>query len=64
MQIKTRCIGTRLTPEIEELLQKVVQAQGLTPSEFLRQLVLEKLEELSLISTKIEKIKEQVRNGH
>jgi len=63
MQTKTRCVGTRLTPEIEQLLEKVVEAQGLTPSEFLRQLVLQKLQELSLITTKIEKIKEQVRNG-
>ena len=59
---KTICVSTKLTPHIRDLLQKVCEAQGLSESEYLRQLVVQELTRLSLISTHIEKIKEEIRN--
>lgn len=50
--------GTKLTPEIRELFHKVCEAEGLSESELLRQLVLQKLVSLGLINSRIEKIRE------
>lgn len=62
-QIKKEVLGTRLTTEILELVEQIAKIQGLKPSEYLRNLILEDLEKRSLISTKIENLKENIRNG-
>jgi len=58
---KIVCVGTKVTPHIRELLQKVCEIQGLSESEFLRQLIIQELTRLSLITTQIEKIKEEMK---
>ena len=60
---KEAVIGTRLTIEIQKLVEQIAKIQGLKPSEYLRNLILEDLEKRSLISTKIENLKENMRNG-
>ena len=61
---KSIVVGTRLAPTIKDLLRKVAEVQGISESEYIRQLVLRELQRLSLISTKIEKIKQEVaENG-
>jgi uncharacterized small protein (DUF1192 family) len=56
------CVSTRLTPKIKELVSKICETKGMTESEFLRQLVIAELTRLSLITTEIEKLKEELRN--
>lgn len=42
--LRSKMLGTRVTEEIYALLEQLVQAQGLTVSEYLRQLIIRDLE--------------------
>ena len=59
---KETVLATRLTAEIRGLAQEIAQIKGLKPSEYLRNLVLEDLERRSLISAKVENLKETLKN--
>ena len=61
--IKEAVLATRLTAEIQKLVEQLAQIQGLTPSEYLRNLILEDLEKRSLISAKIDNLKETLKNN-
>ena len=61
--LKEAVLATRLTVEIQKLVEQLAQIQGLTPSEYLRNLILEDLEKRSLISAKIDNLKETLKNN-
>jgi glycerol-3-phosphate responsive antiterminator len=61
--LKESVLATRVTLEIEKLVGEVAIVQGLNSSEYLRKLILEDLEKRSLISTRLERLKEGIRNG-
>ena len=46
-------VGVKIPKEIEELLEEYCRILGISKSEFIRQLIIKKLEESSLLSTKI-----------
>jgi len=56
--------ATHLSRDIRRLVDEVAKAQGLTVSEYLRRLIIDDLERRSLISSRIEKIKEEIKNGN
>lgn len=58
--IKSKTLGCRVTPEIYDIFQRIAQAQGITAGEYLRQLILNELARLSILSSRISKIKEVV----
>ena len=60
---KEYVLGTRLTEAIQNLVLEIASIQGLKPSEYMRNLILEDLERRSLITTKIENLKEEIRNS-
>jgi len=62
-KMKDAIIATRLTTEISKIANEVASAQGLNSSEYLRKLIIEDLEKRSLISTRLECLKEEIRNG-
>ena len=55
-------VFTRVTVEIRNLVEKVAEAQGLTISEYVRSLIIKDLEEKNIISTKLQKLKEEIRS--
>lgn len=61
--IKKAVLATRLTIEIQKLVEQISQIQGLKPSEYLRNLILEDLERRSLISAQVDNLKETLKNG-
>jgi hypothetical protein len=63
-KMKESVMATRVTVEIQRLVDEVATVQGLNPSEYLRKLIVEDLENRSLISTKLESLKEEIRNSH
>ena len=56
-------IGFRVSEDLRRILDKISQEMGLTVSEYMRKLVLDDLERRSIITTKIDLIKEEIRNG-
>lgn len=50
-------LGTRVTSDIYVILEQLAQVQGITISEYLRQLILKELERLSFVSTRIQQVK-------
>ncbi|MEM3647836.1 MAG: hypothetical protein QW341_03615 [Candidatus Bathyarchaeia archaeon] len=58
--IKSKTLGCRVTPEIYDIFQRIAQAQGITAGKYLRQLILNELARLSILSSRISKIKEVV----
>jgi len=58
---KTVVVATKLTPEIASILTKLAEAQGLTESEYIRSLLLREMEKLSLLSTRVEKLKQTMK---
>ncbi|MEM0253241.1 MAG: ribbon-helix-helix protein, CopG family [Candidatus Bathyarchaeia archaeon] len=60
---RAKMLGTRVTSDIHAILEQLAQAQGLTISEYLRQLILKELERLSFVSTRIQQVKETIQNG-
>lgn len=60
---KGSVLATRLTPEIMRLVVEIATIQGLNSSEYLRALIINDLEKRSLISTKLESLKEKIRKG-
>jgi hypothetical protein len=59
---KTVCLGTRITPRIKELFEKVCAAKGMNEAEYLRQLIINELAQLSVLTTELEKVKEEIRS--
>lgn len=54
--------ATHLSGEIRKLVNEIARAQGITVSEYIRNLIIDDLEKRSIITTKIEAIKEDIRN--
>lgn len=49
MNLKTVLLSTRVTPTIKVLVHREASRQGITPSEWLRKLVLTELEKQNLL---------------
>ena len=49
--------------EMKDIARKVAKAQGVSLSEYVRNLIIKDLERRSIITTKIDMIKEEIRNG-
>jgi hypothetical protein len=60
---KETVLATRLTSEISKLVVDVAGIQGLNPAEYLRNLVLMDLEKRSLITTKIDGLKQEMKQS-
>jgi len=63
MAQKTRLVWGSITEDERKLVEKLCKIYGMRISEFVRFLVIRELERHNLISTKIEKIKEELKNG-
>ena len=60
---KTRHVWVRVTPEEREIVEKIAKVMNMNISEFIRYLILQELERRSIITTKIEKLKEEIKGG-
>lgn len=60
---KTLYVWGRVTPEEREIIDKIAEAMNMKISEFIRYLIIKELEKRSIITTKIDLIKEEIRNG-
>ena len=49
--------------EMKDIARKVAKAQGVSLSEYVRNLIIKDLERRSIITTKIDMIKEEIRNS-
>ena len=60
MSGKTKTLGTAVTIEMYELIKKIAKMMDISPSEYLRFLIIQDLERRNFITTKIERIKREV----
>ena len=60
---KTLYVWGRVTPEEREIIEKIAAAMNMRISEFIRYLIIKELEKRSIITTKIDLIKEEIKNG-
>ena len=58
---KSRLVWGRVSEEERKIVEKLAAAMGMNISEFIRYLILQELERRSIITTKIEKLKEEIR---
>ncbi|RLG60306.1 hypothetical protein DRN87_04385 [Candidatus Geothermarchaeota archaeon] len=58
---KTLYVWGRVTPEEKAIIEKLAKAMNMKISEFIRYLIIQELERRSIITTKIEKLKEEIR---
>ena len=61
--VKDKVLFTRVTEEQAELFEKLADTQGISISEYLRSLIIQELRKFSLITTKIDLIKEEIRKS-
>ena len=61
---KEAVLATRLTKDIQKLVEQLARIQGLKPSEYLRNLILEDMERRSLITARLANLKETIENEH
>lgn len=55
-------INIRLNPRIKAILRKVAKENGLTISEYVRQLIYADLRQKTIIETLLQRVKEEIRN--
>ena len=53
-------LNLRIPKQIKELIRKISMELGLTPSEYVRECIINDLERKSLITTKLQKLKEEM----
>jgi len=59
---KSELVWGRVSSEEKILVKKVAEALGLSLSDYIRYLILKDLEARNIFNTKIEKLKEEIRN--
>lgn len=56
-------VWARVSENERQIVEKIADAMNMTISEFIRYLIIKELEKRSIIATKIDLIKEDIRNG-
>ena len=56
--LKTNIVGTRVSPDVRSTIEKLTASQGVSISEYVRQLIISDLDKRSIFTTKLKTLQE------
>ncbi len=62
VEAKNKTVGMVVTLDMYNIIKRVVESLNLISAEYLRLLVIQDLEKRRIITTKLEKLKEEIKN--